>query len=37
MDKVFLARTAAGTDVFIGKDTYDHMQAHPDVSVNNPV
>ena len=32
-EKVWLARTAGNQDVYIDKDTYEHMQAHPDVSM----
>ena len=32
-EKVFLATTASGVDVYIEKETYDHMQAHPDVDL----
>lgn len=35
MEKVFLAKTAAGADVYVGEETYEHMKAHPDVSIDH--
>lgn len=33
VEKVFLATTATGIDVYIESETFEHMQAHPDVDL----
>ncbi len=34
-NKVLLGTTALGQNIYIGQETYEHMQAHPDVSTEH--
>ena len=34
-DKVYLATTKTGRDIYIGDETLEHMKAHSDVSMDH--